>query len=105
MAQLSADQRAFLGFVDQAHENSWTDADRAALRDRCARTRQRYQLPDVTLARLFLEIGSRLQEARTAGTAEGAPLGTLLRELDKVLDEIALLAAGLTRKERGRPPL
>jgi hypothetical protein len=96
---LTAEQRQFLGNVEIAAHGHVNDK---ALADQVRNFRQRYQVPDVTLAALLLEVCDRLQHALDWGTGTG---GDLEKETNAVLDELALTAAALTRKQRGRSEL
>jgi len=112
-------QRDYLDWVETT--KVWENASRADIKANLARLQGRYQMPDVTMAAFLLEMSGRIQTGLDDGNKavkalaqdpeHPVPQSVIDRIAQPILDEVSLvraemlvMAAVLTRKQRGKPP-
>ena len=103
LVPLTNEQRRYLNEVDQFSNFSVTDLD--SLRLHMARVRKTYQVPDVTMAAILLEMAAGVQGALVRASGEEATREEIALSVKTWAVEQAILAAALTRKQRGRAEL
>jgi len=93
--------REYLDAIERS-EAIWGNVDLDDLRGQVAATLNLYQIPPMILARLIMEQVVALDGALVRGAAEGGDLEAEVRQL-KLTSSI--LAAALSRRGRGKPPI
>jgi len=110
---LTKTQVEYLNWVETTR--AWEHKSIADVKANLARLRSRYQMPDVTMAAFILEIAMRIRTAQDEGSREaaaaigsgdaGVAIDAFNVEIGLVWAELSIMAACLTRKERGRPAI
>lgn len=115
---LTPQQVAYLNVVDNPEANpARAMVDDEQLRQQARAFLKRYQMPEPALAALLLELGAKInravERAETGGRTEEElaaepyepTLDDFRRSMNVCITEIAILAATITRRQRGKLPL